>query len=193
MRRISPARCLLATLLLLGLAFGASPARAVEGGASHYIPGAYGDFLMGLIPAPGLYLRNDTLYQSSRMDMNLRGGKLFAGINNASVMNITKLTYLFDVPAMGGFLGAGLGVPFILNEHITGDLSADYKARALQGGAAGMRQLNVNTGGDRGACRTSSSCLSSRAGTSGSATWWSRPSSFCRRGITTPRSSPTWA
>ena len=136
--------------LCLGLALGAGPARATEGGASHYIQGAYGDFLMGYIPASGFYVRNDTFYQSAHMDLTTKGGRVFAGLDATMVTNITKLSYLFDVPAMGGYLGLGIGVPFIINEHITGDVSADYSRRSRRTGLDESHQLDIGGGGDRG-------------------------------------------
>lgn len=126
------------------------PAQATEGGASHYILGAYGDFLMGYIPAQGLYVRNDTLYQSAHMDNTFKGGRVFAGLDETMVMNITKLSYLFDVPAIGGYLGLGVGVPIILNEHITGDVSADYFTRSRRTGLDLEHTLGFGGGGDRG-------------------------------------------
>ena len=141
---------LAALCLALALAAAPRPALAVEGGASHYIQGAYGDFLMGLIPASGFYVRNDTLYQSTHMDSTYKAGRLFAGIDDTSVINITKLSYLFDVPAMNGFLGLGVGVPFILNAHITGDVAADYSRRSRTTGLDTPHQLDFGGGGDRG-------------------------------------------
>ncbi|OLN30363.1 hypothetical protein DVDV_0563 [Desulfovibrio sp. DV] len=149
-KTVTVASWLLLGILAICLCCVPAPARAAEGGVSHYILGAYGDFLMGYIPAPGLYLRNDTLYQSARSDGTFRGGKVYAGINEQMVMNITKLTYLFDVPAMGGFLGAGVGVPFIINEHIAGDVSADYTRRSRTTGLDMPHQFDIGGGGDRG-------------------------------------------
>jgi hypothetical protein len=147
---IRPCAVLLLSVLTVWLAAAPAKALAAEGGVSHYILGAYGDFLMGYIPEPGFYVRNDTFYQSAHMDASLKGGRAYAGIDSAMVMNITKLSYLFDVPAMGGFLGVGVGVPFILNEHITGDLAADYRHHSHKTGLDAMHHFNVGGGGDRG-------------------------------------------
>lgn len=141
------ALCLCLALLLLAAA---RPALAVEGGASHYIQGAYGDFLMGLIPAPGFSVRNDTFYQSGHMSGTAKGGKIYAGLDESMVMNITKLSYVFDVPAMGGFLGLGLGVPVIINEHITGDVAANYSRKSRATGLDTPHHLEYGGGGDRG-------------------------------------------
>ncbi|MHC1788362.1 SphA family protein [Solidesulfovibrio sp.] len=147
---VATATVILFGILSAGLLLTPSPGRAAEGGVSHYIQGAYGDFLMGLIPGRGFYVRNDTFYQSSHMDSTLKGGKAFAGITDTTVMNITKLSYLFDVPAMGGFLGAGIGVPVIINEHITGDVAADYTHRSRKTGLDTPHHIDFGGGGDRG-------------------------------------------
>jgi len=143
-------RLVLFAALTVWAFFSPGPALATESGTSHYIQGAYGDFLMAYIPGQGLSIRNDTLYQSAHMDNTLRGGRVFAGLDESMVMNITRATYLFDVPAMGGFLGAGVGLPFIVNEHISGDLAADYTRRSRTTGLDEEHQLHIGGGGDRG-------------------------------------------
>lgn len=137
-------------ILFLVLAALPQGAPASEGGTSHYIQGAYGDFLMGYIPAQGFYVRNDTLYQSARMDGALKGGRAYAELKAQMVINITKLSYIFDVPAIGGFLGAGVGIPFIVNEHITGEGSLNYARRDRTTGLPHDGVLNIGGGGDRG-------------------------------------------
>ena len=113
----------LAFVVLVCLAVIPREAHAAEGGTSHYIQGAYGDFLMGYIPAPGFYVRNDTVYQAGHIDGTLKGGLVYAKLNVASFLNLTKLSYMFDVPAMNGFLGVGGGIPVLLNLHVSGNAS----------------------------------------------------------------------
>ncbi|UJX42434.1 transporter [Desulfovibrio sp. JY] len=150
-RPSSPLPCYLCLALALSLVlFAPGRAAAVEGGLSHYIPGAYGDFLMGYIPEAGFYLRNDTLHQSYHMDGTLKGGRAYAGLKVHSVLNLTKMSYMFDVPAINGLLGIGVGVPVIINEHITGDLAANYTTRAAATGLDTPHHLAYGAGGDRG-------------------------------------------
>ena len=137
-------------ILTLVLAAVSQNVSASESGTSHYIQGAYGDFLMGYIPAPGFFVRNDTLYQSAQMDGALKGGRAYAKLESQVVINITKLSYIFDVPAIGGYLGAGVGVPFIVNEHITGEGSFDYSRRDRRTGTTHAGVLDIGGGGDRG-------------------------------------------
>ena len=128
----------------------AGSALAVEGGASHYTQGAYGDFLMAYIPGAGLSVRNDTVSQSGHMGGTLKGGRVYAGIDQTTVMNFTTVTGLFEVPAIGGFLGLGFGVPLIVNEHVSGDAAIDYRSRSRQTGLDVAHQLDFGGSGDRG-------------------------------------------
>ncbi|EFL50747.1 conserved hypothetical protein [Solidesulfovibrio fructosivorans JJ]] len=125
-------------------------ARAAESGASHYSQGAYGDFLMAFIPGPGFALRSDTIYQSGHMDGTLKGGRVYAGLDQTMTLNVTTISRMFEVPAIGGFLGLGFGVPVIFNEHVTGDVTADYRARSRRAGLDAARQLHRGGDGDRG-------------------------------------------
>ncbi len=125
-------------------------ALAAEGGASHYMQGAYGDFLMAYVPDPGFSVRNDSVFLSAHMGGALKGGRLYAGLDQTSVMNITTVTGMFEVPAMGGFLGLGFGLPFIVNEHVTGDAAADYGARSRRTGLTSVHHVAFGGGGDRG-------------------------------------------
>ncbi|WP_428568672.1 MAG: SphA family protein [Solidesulfovibrio sp. DCME] len=125
-------------------------AAAVEGGTSHYIQGAYGDFLMGYIPAPGFYTRNDTIYQAGQIDGALKGGRAYAKLDVYSTLNLTKLSYMFDVPAIDGFLGIGAGVPIIINLHVSGNASANYLSRDNLAGVPLPDQKSVGGYGNRG-------------------------------------------
>ena len=140
----------LALALTLSLALPPRPAAAVEGAASHYIEGAYGDFLMGYIPAPGFYVRNDTLYQTGHLSGSLKGGRVYAGLDVYSTINITKLSYMFDVPAMNGFLGIGVGVPLIFNLHVSGSASASYLSRSNPTGIPMPDEKSIGGSGNRG-------------------------------------------
>ncbi len=149
---ISPRRRLgwLLFALLVCLALVPQRAEAVEGGTSHYIQGAYGDFLMGYIPAAGFYVRNDTIYQTGQIDGVLKGGRAYAKLDVYSTMNLTKLSYMFDVPAMNGFLGVGAGVPVIINLHVSGNASANYLSRDNPAGIPMPDQKSIGGYGNRG-------------------------------------------
>jgi len=125
-------------------------ALASESGTSHYLQGAYGDFLMAYVPGPGLSVRNDNVYLAAHMGGTVKGGRLYADINQTMVMNITTLTGMFEVPAIGGFLGLGIGAPFIINEHVTGDVAADYSTRSRRTDLTTEHHIDFSGGGDRG-------------------------------------------
>lgn len=97
--------------------------RATEGGTSHYIQGAYGDFLMGLIPGEGFYVRNDTIYMAQSLKQAFKGGYVYGQLNAYTVLNLTKLSYVADVPAIGGLLGLAVGVPVIINTNVGGNVN----------------------------------------------------------------------
>lgn len=137
----------LVVLLLLGVA---GRALAAEGGASHYTPGSYGDFLMAVIAGPGFSVRNDNVFQSGHMDATRKGGRVYAGLDQTVVMNITTVSRLYAVPSMGGFLGLGFGVPVIVNEHVSGDLAVDYRTRSGRTDRSVARQWDLGGSGDRG-------------------------------------------
>lgn len=142
--------CLLALSLLVCLVLAPRQAAAIEGGLGHYIQGAYGDFLMGYIPASGFYARNDTIYQAGHIDGTLKGGRAYAGLDVYSVMNLTKLSYMFDVPAMNGFLGIGAGVPILINLHVSGSASANYLSRDNPADIPLPDQKHIGGYGNRG-------------------------------------------
>ncbi|MFU2207144.1 SphA family protein [Solidesulfovibrio sp. C21] len=151
MRKLSrQARVCIGVLPLLFLLCLSRDALSAESGASHYMQGAYGDFLMADVPGPGFSVRNDTVYMAAHMDGALKGGRVYAGIDQTMEMNITTLTAMFEAPAIGGYLGLGAGLPFIVNEHVTGDVAVDYNSRSRRTGHASERHLDFNGGGDRG-------------------------------------------
>jgi hypothetical protein len=131
------------------LAF-APVAQATEGGVSHYIQGAYGDFLMGYVPGPGLYVRNDFLFQSAHIGGTAKGGRVYGSLDSKLFLNLTKLTWLTDVPAIGGLVGLGVGVPIIVNERISGSMAADYSYRARKTKQFREGHFEKAGGGDRG-------------------------------------------
>lgn len=108
-------------------------AKALESGTSHYIQGAYGDYVMGLIPGEGFYVRNDFIYMSQTLGQSLKGDSVYGKINANTAINLLKLSYIFDVPAIGGYAGVGIGLPFILDTNVNGTLSIN-DPRSRNGG-----------------------------------------------------------
>jgi len=135
---------------LLFLAVCPLPARAMEGGTSHYIQGAYGDFLMGYIPAAGLYLRNDVLFQSAHLSGTIKGGRVYGDLDTRMYMNLTKLTYLTEVPAIGGLMGLGVGIPIIADLSVQGSMAADFLMGSHKTKQYREGHIQKAGGGDRG-------------------------------------------
>lgn len=120
-----PLRVVLALAALVFFLASGNLARALESGTSHYIQGAYGDYVMGLIPGEGLYLRNDFIYMSQTLGQSLKGGSVYGKVNAYTAIDLVKLSYIFDVPAIGGYAGLGIGLPFILNTNVSGTLNVN--------------------------------------------------------------------
>ncbi|GFK93164.1 hypothetical protein NNJEOMEG_00995 [Fundidesulfovibrio magnetotacticus] len=136
-------RAAFAVAAALGLLASArTPVLATEGGTSHYIQGSYGDFLMGFIPAEGFYVRNDFIYLAQSMSQTFHGGRIYSKVNAYTSIDLLKLSYVAEVPAMGGYLGLAAGVPIIVNTNVGGSLNIqDQRNR---------RQYSKTGDGDRG-------------------------------------------
>ncbi|WP_051261475.1 SphA family protein [Desulfovibrio inopinatus] len=101
-------------------------------------------------PMKGFSIRNDTLYQAGHIDGVLKGGHLNVGLDMSTVINLTKMSYIFDVPAIHGVLGFGVGVPIIANLHLSGDASATTYSRSNSAGIPLPEQVNYSNSGNRG-------------------------------------------
>ncbi len=143
-------RCVLWLVITVFLGFFVPrQAFAVEGGVGHYIQGGYGDFLMGF-PQTGFSVRNDFIYQTGYIDGVFKGGQLHADLDMSAFINITKVSYIFDVPSMNGVLGFGLGVPVFINLNLSGDASATIMSQSNPGGTPIPQQVNYTNSGNRG-------------------------------------------
>jgi hypothetical protein len=76
-----------------GLCIGAAPnARALEGSQSPYLKG-FRDFATGILPAPGLYVRNDLYYYSGKEKSQIPQGDLSTSVHGyANLLNLTAVT-----------------------------------------------------------------------------------------------------
>ena len=144
MQRQHIGKTILSSLLIILVAAAwslltAEPSRAMEGGVSHYIPGTYGDFYIGYIPEAGFSIRNDFLYQSIQVNGTAMAGNAYGHIDDDLLLNITKLNWLFDAPAIKGFIGFGIGIPIAFNEHITGSLAINDNGSDMREAGGGNR------------------------------------------------------
>lgn len=86
-------------LLIAGLALGAAPARAVEGGQSPYLKG-YRDFMSGVLPSPGVQLRQDVNVYRGQENSQIPQGQLATDVRN--ITSILALTFVTPVQVWGG-------------------------------------------------------------------------------------------
>ena len=105
-------RTIVIALALAALALQDERARAAEGAASMYFPGAYGNFAVAATPAPGFYLQNDVFYYSGDVDAAVLSGRVNAALDLNLVVNLTTLLWVPDVKILGAQYAAAAFVPF---------------------------------------------------------------------------------
>lgn len=93
-----------------GLLLFAPSLQAAEGGADYYIPGVYGNFGMALIPEPGIYLLNYTIYQEGKIDKALKYGELHEGLRTDIIADAIAPVWVSETTFFGGNFLAGLSV-----------------------------------------------------------------------------------
>jgi hypothetical protein len=93
MTTIRALRALLTGAAIAALCIVAAPdARAVEGGQSSYLKG-FRDFASGVLPAPGVLIRNDLYVYSGKDNSTVPQGKLAAALHSyASILSATVIT-----------------------------------------------------------------------------------------------------
>ena len=113
----------------------AGPALGAEGAASHYLPGATGDLLLAVPPAPGLVVADTVWIQSGSVGRAVLGGQARVGLDLDLVLNLAAGQYTFETPVLGATWTVAAMVPFG---------RADLSASAV--GPAGGR---IDRSGDR--------------------------------------------
>ncbi|MFV0474261.1 MAG: transporter [Pikeienuella sp.] len=97
---------LAAALLLAG------PADAAEGAASHYLPGAAGDFGLALAPAPGFTVANVVWAQSGDVGRAVLQGVVSVDLDLDLVLNLLVASYTFEDRIFGARYTIGAALPF---------------------------------------------------------------------------------
>jgi hypothetical protein len=77
----------------------AHPAQAIEGGQSYYLKG-YRDFMSGVLPAPGVQVRSDSISYSGSEQSRIRPGRL--GVELRTYSEIFGLTVVTPYRILGG-------------------------------------------------------------------------------------------
>jgi hypothetical protein len=91
----------------------ADAARASEGAASYYFPGAFGSFLVAVPPEPGLSIASQTLFFGGQAQKAILNGRQTFGLSAFAVYEYLAPSYTFEQPVLGGRLQTGVGVPIV--------------------------------------------------------------------------------
>ncbi len=116
------------------------PAAALENGQSHYVKG-WRDFLTGVLPQPGLTIRNDIyVYNGTQTIFTPQGVRVDASLN--AVADILSPIYVTQYQILGGnyAFGARLGVSDIWSDRTT---TTPRGASTVHGEANGLNDILV--------------------------------------------------
>jgi hypothetical protein len=109
-RRIGESAAFLAFCACLA----AAPAQAAEYALGNYLLG-YSIPLTGFTPPPGPYFSNSFYLYTGSASANLKvplGGVVGAGLNYQFVVNISQISWVTDLKALGGSIGFAALIPF---------------------------------------------------------------------------------
>ncbi len=87
-------------------------AKAAEGAASHYLPGAGGDILIAQPPKPGLQVGTLLWYQAGDVSTAVLQGRVNFSLDLDLFLAIPGATYTFEQSVLGGTYTVGVAVPF---------------------------------------------------------------------------------
>ena len=88
-------------------------AQASQSAESIYFPGTFNDFLVALIPASGLYVRDDNTYYNAKLDQAVFAGKVQFDADLSFYMNMLKIAYFTNYFIGGGRYGYGVNLSFV--------------------------------------------------------------------------------
>jgi hypothetical protein len=104
---------LLQAIILVGLLVFQPPAlKAAEGGASNYLPGAYGNFGVAIAPAPGTYFQNDLFYYHGDVSAVVLSGQVNVALETDIILDLVTGLWVPDTRILGAQYAAGIFVPF---------------------------------------------------------------------------------
>jgi hypothetical protein len=138
---------LLVGLSLLVLVLLPRSAAATEGGQSVYVPGAYGNFGMGMVPGPGVYFNDYSYwYSGSATSKTLLNGHLELNATETEYVNTFEFTGVSPWKLFGGRYWGGVYIPFAsasLNAGATLDAFGRTLARSVGASQGGMADWYV--------------------------------------------------
>ncbi len=89
---------------------------ATEGAWSHYLPGTYGDFEVGVVGEESWHLRNDLVYFDGNLDRIVLQGRINERLNLKTIINVLSASYWTNCEFYGARYGFGVRVPFYAGE-----------------------------------------------------------------------------
>lgn len=95
---------------------------AGEGATSSYLVG-FNDFFAGILPKPGLYFRNDSVFFSANANELLAEGFLETNANLKNYANISRLTYVTPYRIFDSNWAVSLRIP-IINSNFSGGINS---------------------------------------------------------------------
>lgn len=125
MARTVPKLALLVLVALITVFGYERAAKAAEGAASHYLPGAAGDVLIAQSPKPGLQVATTLWYQTGDVSTAVLQGRVGVSLDLDLFLAIPTAFYTFEEPVLGGTYTMGIAVPFgnaNLDARLTGPL-----------------------------------------------------------------------
>src|SRR6478752_5677644 len=101
-------------LAVLGIAAGAAPVQAAEGGHGVYLLGLKGPGA-GIAPPPGVFLQNTVYWYQGSNGANrpfpVVGGRTVADVKATVWLDLPAVTFVAPLDILGGHLGFNLLVP----------------------------------------------------------------------------------
>jgi hypothetical protein len=88
------------------------PALAVEGGSGAYLLGSR-DIYAGIVPPPGFYLSNDTIYISGTVSGLSIGGAVATDVSLNAIVDKVSATYSSGAKVLGGRFGLSVQLPVV--------------------------------------------------------------------------------
>lgn len=140
--KIIAASCFALLVSVLLFDANSSDAHAGEGGASNYVPGAYGNFGVAIAPPPGFYLQNDFFYYNASAATSALSGAVSLALETEISLDMVTALWVPEYRILGAQYAAGVTVPF-LHADLSGTL-------ALAGVGATTRSVDRSAVGDLG-------------------------------------------
>src|SRR5262245_30024408 len=135
-RKIAATACSVLCWMVLGTTAG----HAAEGGFSDYFPGAFGSFLVGVAPQPGLMLASQTLIYGANVNRAVLDGRVDTHLKTFAVFDLLSAAYTADVPMLGGRFQLGGFLPV---GHVSADFRVGNGSHGVSGGDTNLGDLGL--------------------------------------------------